>query len=61
MKTTVTLDKRDVQIIIANHFKVDPKNVDVNLFITTEGYGMGEHNAASMDVTVTTNDGTTEP
>lgn len=61
MKTTVTLDKRDVQIIIADHFKVDPKNVDVHLFITTEGYGMGEHDVASMNVAVTTNDGITEP
>ena len=54
MKTKVFLDKYDVQRIIAKHYNVDPKNVDVHLFITTEGYGMDEHNAADVEVIVTT-------
>ena len=54
MKTKVFLDKYDVQRIIAKHYNVDTKNVDVNLFIATEGYGMGEHDVADVEVIVTT-------
>lgn len=54
MKTKIFLDKYDVQQIVAKHYNVDPKNVDVHLFIATEGYGMGEHDAADVEVIVTT-------
>ena len=61
MKTKVFLDKRDVQLIVAKHYNVQPNNVDVHLFITMEGYGMEAHDAAAMEVTVTTDDGIEEP
>ena len=54
MKTKVFLDKYDVQRIVARNYNVDPKNVDVHLFIATEGYGMDEHDAADVEVIVTT-------
>ncbi|MBR4164350.1 MAG: hypothetical protein IKR11_12575 [Solobacterium sp.] len=54
MKAKVFLDKYDVQRIVAKHYNVDPKNVDVHLFIATECYGMDEHDAAAMEIIVTT-------
>ena len=61
MKTKVFLDKRDVQLIIAKQYNVEPNNVDVHLFIETQGYGMNEHDAAAMEVIVTSDDGIKEP
>lgn len=54
MKTKVFLDKYDVQRIVAKHYNVEPKQVDVHLFTATEGYGMDEHNVADVEIIVTT-------
>lgn len=54
MKTKVFLDKYDLQRIVAQHYNVVPKNVDVHLFIAAEGYGTDEHDAADVEVIVTT-------
>ena len=56
MKTKVCLDKYDVQRIVAKHYNVDPKSVDMHLFITMVGYGMDEHEEASIEVVVTTDE-----
>ena len=54
MKTKVFLDKYDIQRIIAKHYNVEPKFVDMHLFIATEGYGMDEHDAPTIEAIVTT-------
>ena len=54
MKTKIYLDKYDIQKIVAKHFNVDSKQVDVHLFTTIEGYGMDEHTAADIEVILTT-------
>ena len=54
MKTKVFLDKHDIQRIIAKHYNVEQQKVDMHLFITTEGYGMDEHDAPAIEAIVTT-------
>jgi len=60
MKTKVFLDKYDVQQIVAKHYNVEPKSVDMHLFMETVGYGLGEHDEPSIEVVVTTGEETSD-
>lgn len=60
MKTKVFLDEYDVRRIVAKHYNVEPKNVDVHLSISMEGYGMNEHEVPKMEIIVVTGEETKE-
>ena len=46
------LDKNDLIFILADYFGVKAEDVKVLPFITTEGYGLSEHNVASVRVEI---------
>lgn len=46
------LDKNDLIFILADYFKVEKKDVNLSLFNTIEGYGLGEHEVPSLLVEV---------
>ena len=52
------LDKNDLIFILADYFGVDVKDVNLLPFITTEGYGMAEHEVASVRAEVDISDNT---
>lgn len=43
MRHIIELNPTDIRKIIAEHFKVDQKQVAVNTGMTSVGYGMDEH------------------
>ena len=52
MKDVRYLDKNDLIFILADYFKVKIKDVNLFLFNTIEGYGLGEHEVPSLRVEV---------
>ena len=42
------LDKNDLIFILADYFGVEINDVNLLPFITTEGYGLDEHDVASV-------------
>ena len=42
------LDKNDLIFILADYFGVEVNDVNLLPFITTEGYGLDEHDVASV-------------
>lgn len=46
------LNKKDIISILASHFGVDEKDVIVDCFITSEGYGMTEHEVPSVKIKI---------
>lgn len=54
MKNVMYLDRYDIARIIAKHFNVDPKEVDVHPYIDTEGVGPNEHQVANIEIIIAT-------
>jgi hypothetical protein len=48
----IKLTPEDIQRIVAEKYNVDIKNVDVLLYMTDVGYGMGERKEPTFEVHV---------
>lgn len=53
MKYQVTLDKEEIKKVISQVFNVDQTKVDLELFVTSVGYGPGEHDKPCVRAVVT--------
>ena len=53
MKTIIELKGPDIEKILAKHFGVDEKDVEVEVGYEYRGYGMNEHEEAIVVATVT--------
>lgn len=58
MKHYIELDEKDIQAIIAEYYNIPAKEmneqVEINLGITTKGYGLGEHQEPTLYIRVFT-------
>ena len=54
MMTMTHLDKNDIHSIIAHHFGVPEKDVMIDCYMDTVGYGMNEHKEPFVRAVVTT-------
>ena len=54
MRVEVHLDKDDIKRIVADHFGVQPGDVDIHCFMETVGYGPGERDVPSVRAIVKT-------
>jgi hypothetical protein len=54
MTNLISLDENDLVYVLADYFDVGVEDVDLIPFITTEGYGMNEHDALSVRAEIDT-------
>lgn len=48
MKKTIELDKEDIKNAIATAYNVQPQDVSLDLYMTSVGYGMNEHDVPDV-------------
>ena len=53
MRKEIYLSKKDIEQIIAEKFEENPKNVQISVTDTCEGYGMNEHYVKTVEAVVT--------
>lgn len=54
MKEIISLNEKDLKKILAEHYKVNEKDVHVNIYKESKGYGMNEHDEPFVIVNVIT-------
>lgn len=52
MKQTITLDRNDIEHIIAEHFHTKKSCVDLHLVPIYSGYGLGEHKDIEIEAQI---------
>ena len=55
MKRTIELDQDDIRQAIATAYNVQPKDVRMDLFMDTVGYGMNEREVPAVRATIEVN------
>lgn len=53
MRKQIFLNKKEIEETIAEKFGVNPRNVQVSITDTCEGYGMNEHYVKTVEAVVT--------